>query len=122
MKKALVIDDASITRHVNQKSLEKMGWQVMTATDGIDALRVLSEMDEVHLIMTDIHMPNMDGLELTKHIRSDDRFAHTFIMIVTSDGTLDVVEQALAAGANDVLIKPFSPSDFEARILSSVNG
>lgn len=121
MKKALVIDDASITRHVNQKSLEKMGWQVMTATDGIDALRVLSEMDEVDLIMTDIHMPNMDGLELTKRLRVDERFANTFIMFVTSDGTLDVVEQALHAGANDVLIKPFSPADFEARILSSVN-
>jgi two-component system chemotaxis response regulator CheY len=103
-------------RRIHQKGLEKLGLSVVTAVDGVDALRVLGEKDAVGLVLTDIHMPNMDGISLTREIRKMPKYQATKILVVTSDGTLDVVSQAVESGANDVLIKPFTPDDFLERV------
>lgn len=113
---ALVIDDSSTMRRIHQKALEKLGYKVCVATDGVDGLRVLSENTETNLVLTDIHMPNMDGIEFTREVRKLPYGAALRVLVVTSDGTLDVIESAVNAGANDVLIKPFTPQDFAEKV------
>ncbi|RYF47014.1 MAG: response regulator [Cytophagaceae bacterium] len=118
---ALVIDDSSTMRRVHQKGLEKLGYRVCVAADGIDGLRVLSENTDAVLILTDIHMPNMDGIEFTREVRKLAYGVAIRVLVVTSDGTLDVIESAITAGADDVLIKPFTPQDFAEKVKMVVN-
>ena len=123
MKVCFVVDDSSAMRRIQQKALEASGWQVHAAVDGQDAIEKLQAMPTIpDLVLTDWHMPRMDGLELVRAIRKDERFKGVRILMVTSDSVLDAVEQALAAGANDFLMKPFSTVELTERVEEVMNG
>lgn len=114
--KALVVDDSLAMRRIQARALESLGWQVETAADGQKALDALASMDGCRLVLTDWHMPGMDGLELIKAVRQDPRFAQLVIVMVTSDGVLDSVERALDAGADDFVMKPIAPGTLGERL------
>jgi two-component system chemotaxis response regulator CheY len=114
--RAMVVDDSSVMRRIHQKSLEGLGWSVALAEDGEDALAKLGGQDPCELLLTDLHMPKMDGMRLIEAVRKDPRYATMKIIMVTSDGVMEVVQEAMAKGANDLLIKPFTAEDFANRL------
>ena len=95
----LVADDSMTTRALEQSVLEAAGFEVTTAVDGADAWRQLQESG-TDLLVSDIEMPNMDGLTLTRTIRTSDRFANLPVVLVTSLDTPEARERGLAAGAD----------------------
>lgn len=118
----LIVDDSAAQRRIQQKALEAMGWSVHAASGGEDALQKLNSIGHCDLLLTDWHMPGMDGLELVKAVRSDARFDALPIVMVTSDSALDSVDKALSAGANDFIMKPFTPEALGERILEVMGG
>ncbi|MEO7454812.1 MAG: response regulator [Gemmatimonadaceae bacterium] len=98
-QRVLVADDSLTTRAVEQGVLEAAGYEVVTAVDGADAWRQLQESG-ADLVVSDIEMPNMDGLTLCRTIRASDRFANMPIVLVTSLDNPEARDRGLAAGAD----------------------
>ena len=114
--RVLVVDDSMTTRALEQSVLEAAGYDVSTAVDGVDAWRQLQEVG-ADLLVSDIEMPNMDGLTLCRTVRASERFANLPIVLVTSLDNLDAKERGLAAGADAYVGKA---SAGQAGLLSTV--
>jgi two-component system, chemotaxis family, chemotaxis protein CheY len=113
---ALIVDDSAAMRRIQQMTLEAQAWKVETAATAEEALTKLGTLERCDLIITDWHMPGMGGLDLVRAIRADARLARLRILMVTSDSMLSSIDQALAAGANDFVMKPFSKEALVERI------
>lgn len=113
----LIVDDESITLHRLQHFLEKWGHHVVAAQNGIDALGIYLSQD-IDLVITDWMMPEMDGLELVQHIRTQGRDSlYVYIILLTSRGKKEDVVQALTDGkVDDYVIKPFDLDELRARV------
>ncbi|MBL8933937.1 MAG: response regulator [Archangium sp.] len=118
--KALVVDDSKMVRLVQQRALESLGWEVKQAANGEEGLETLQQMGEVQLVLADWQMPVMDGLAMVKRIRADARFANTIIIMVSSNAVLESIQEALDAGANDFVMKPFSVDALKERVAGAV--
>lgn len=102
----LVVDDSTTMRRIISNSLRAVGFEdIVEAGDGQQALQTL---DGVNLLLTDWNMPNMDGLTLVKTVRGSAATAQLPIIMITSEGARDEVMEALAAGVNDYIVKPFT--------------
>lgn len=112
----LIVDDSAVMRKILTRAMQSEGWDVYVASCGEEALSELSELPDCDLILADWHMPGMDGLDLIRAVRADSRYQGIRILMVTSDGVLDSVEKALDAGANDLLMKPFTADALSERI------
>jgi len=105
-KKVLVVDDDATNRKLIVKILEKKGFEAVEAANGVEALTALNTND-IDIILLDIVMPVMDGIEFLKHIKTDAKHMDIPVIILTTDDTKK--DDALTYGANDVIIKPVSP-------------
>ena len=102
----LVVDDSTTMRRIIANSLKAVGFEdIVEAGDGQQALETL---DGVDMLLTDWNMPNMDGLTLVKAVRANPATSGLPIIMVTSEGARDEVMEALAAGVNDYIVKPFT--------------
>jgi CheY-like chemotaxis protein/HPt (histidine-containing phosphotransfer) domain-containing protein len=112
----LVVEDNPINQQVARFQLEKMGYRVEIAKDGIDALAML-ELNDYALVLMDCHMPQMDGFETTARIRSraDDK-AQIPIIAVTASGGAGERDNCLQAGMDDFLLKPFRKEELADKI------
>jgi two-component system, chemotaxis family, chemotaxis protein CheY len=119
---ALVVDDSAAMRRMQQKALESLGFVVQVAKDGHEAMSVLQAMAACDLVLTDWHMPELDGLGLVREIRKQARYAKLRVIMVTSDAVLGSVQLALDAGVDDFLMKPFSPDALAERIQDVMHG
>jgi len=108
MSKAMVIDDSKAIRTILSRTLAEVGYDVCQAANGLEALSVLEETDGVSLILVDWNMPQMNGLEFVKQIRSDPQYASVLLMMVTTETEIDQMVAALDAGANEYVMKPFT--------------
>lgn len=108
---ALVIDDSRTMRIVLRRQLEQLGYDVVEAGDGQQALDVLeSRRDAPPVLATvDWNMPVMNGLDFVKATRSEPAFRDVTLMMVTTEAEHGQIVRALAAGAHEYLIKPFTP-------------
>jgi chemosensory pili system protein ChpA (sensor histidine kinase/response regulator) len=106
---ALVVDDSITVRRVMERFLERTGIRVMTAKDGLDAIRVLQDA-KPDIILLDIEMPNMDGYEFAKHVRNDERVSAVPIIMITSRAGDKHRARAIEIGVNDYLGKPYQES------------
>lgn len=115
-KQVLAVDDSQTMRDMVSFTLRNAGFDVEVAVDGQDALGKL-QGGRPDLIITDINMPNMDGIDLIKNVRQDPKFKSTPILILTteSDGTRK--NEGKAAGATGWIVKPFDPE----KLLQVVN-
>lgn len=113
MKTILTVDDASTMRRLIGFTLRGVGHKVLEAEDGKVALATLST-SPVDLIISDLNMPGMSGLELTRKIRLLPQCAKTPILIVTTESQAEVKAQAKQAGANGWIVKPFAPDQLLA--------
>ncbi len=109
IKRALVVDDISSNRMIAEAALKKLGWSVLTAADGQEALAVL-EKTRCDLVLLDISMPGMSGVEVCQHIRSRADLAHVDVPVIayTAHAQPEDRDNFIASGFNDVLIKPLN--------------
>ncbi|MGI9519609.1 MAG: hybrid sensor histidine kinase/response regulator [Pirellulaceae bacterium] len=106
---AMVIDDSISVRRVTTKLLQRAGWDVVSAKDGVDALEKLDELESApDVFLCDMEMPRMNGIELIKRIRKQPEFAVTPIVMVTSRASEKHRHMAVEAGATDYVVKPFN--------------
>jgi two-component system chemotaxis response regulator CheY len=107
--RALVVDDSSAMRAVLRLILKKRDFQVSEAKNGLDALQVLEPAERFDLIFIDWNMPSMNGFELLRRIRQEAKHQTTKIVMVTTETAASEMSQALNAGADEYIMKPFTP-------------
>jgi two-component system, chemotaxis family, chemotaxis protein CheY len=116
--KALVLDDSRAMRGVLSKILVRLGFEIVQAGNGVEALAVMDrEGAEIELILADWNMPEMNGLEFVKALRTQVKFAATPVIMVTTETNVDQMLEALSAGANEYIMKPFTAEMVEAKLL-----
>lgn len=103
--KILIVDDDKTTRKLLSLYLKGKGYEIVTAENGLDAMEKLG-MDNINLIVSDMNMPYMDGIELTKTLKTDPAWKHIPIIMVTTEADEDEKVKALEAGVDDYLVKP----------------
>jgi two-component system chemotaxis response regulator CheY len=109
MSKALVVDDSRAVRLILSKILKELGYEVREAANGREALDVMEiEKTAVTLILADWNMPEINGLDLLKRLRQKPELASLVVIMVTTEADLDQMVAALAAGANEYVMKPFT--------------
>jgi len=116
----LVVDDSMVFRKQMQKLLENMFYNVITVAHGEEALGILETKPNITLVLTDYHMPVMDGLELTYEIRKEHDKNSLGILAVSSNTESEINALFLKTGANDFIIKPFSKEEFSCRINNTI--
>jgi two-component system, chemotaxis family, chemotaxis protein CheY len=120
-KSALIVDDSATMRNMIKVVVEKLGFECITAQDGEKALKILGERT-VEIIITDINMPNMGGIELVKNLRAQKNSKYTPILVITTEGGTDVKSAGKAAGASGWIIKPFNPDALVNAVTKLTNG
>ena len=122
--RVLIIDDSSVMRKIVERSLRqadiKLG-DVLEASNGMEALAALNEK-KVDLILCDINMPVMDGLEFVKSLPSIANAKGVPVVMITTEGSEGHVVQALSAGARGYIRKPFTPDQVKEHILPLLAG
>ncbi|GAB4387947.1 MAG: response regulator [Thermodesulfovibrionales bacterium] len=113
--KILIVDDCSTTRKLLGLYLKSRGYEVVYAENGLDAMEKLGR-ESVNLVMTDLNMPFMDGLELTRSLKSDPGLRHIPVLMVTTEADEEEKATALEAGASGYLVKPVSADEISSNI------
>ena len=107
MPRVLVVEDSPVMRGLIGSLVDELGEiDVVEVENGLEALRVLPQ-EQFDLIITDINMPNINGLELLSFIRNNAQHVDTPVLVVTTEGAARDREKGLALGATDYLVKPF---------------
>jgi two-component system chemotaxis response regulator CheY len=114
---ALVVDDSADARELLAEQLTQLGFQVEQAADGSDALARITAMSQFAVVMLDWSMPDMDGLEVLRKIRADVRCSELPVVMVTTETELPFLDEALAAGASEYLLKPFDAQTVLEKLL-----
>lgn len=109
MSTVLVVDDSASMRTLISFTLKEKGYTVVEAADGNQGLN-LSLQQRFNCIITDVNMPGLNGIELTKQIRSSNVNKYTPILILTTETSYDFINQGKSAGATGWLTKPFTPN------------
>lgn len=120
----LIVDDSSVMRKIVERSLRQAGLeigQVFEASNGLEALAVVKEQ-KVNLVLCDINMPAMDGLEFVKQLPSVENAKGVPVVMITTEGSEGHVVQALSAGARGYLRKPFTADQVKEHILPVLAG
>jgi two-component system chemotaxis response regulator CheY len=105
---ALVVDDSRTVRKVLAGYLRTLGFDVTSAINGLEALDRLHRMERADLVLVDWNMPEMDGITFLRTVRADLAYATLPVMIVTTNAERSQVAEALEAGANEYIMKPFT--------------
>ena len=109
MAKVLIIDDSRAVRMILGRTMREIGYEVCEACNGKEALSVLeSDNGAITLVLVDWNMPEMNGLEFVKHVRSDPSYSATTLMMVTTETEMEQMITALEAGADEYVMKPFT--------------
>jgi PleD family two-component response regulator len=114
----LVVDDEPLSRHVLQAAVEQLGHQWTAAENGRAAWQCFNQ-DRPDVLITDLLMPEVDGLELCRRVRADTRAGYTYIILVTVLGERQDIVRGMDAGADDYLIKPVQLFDLQARLIAA---
>lgn len=115
--RALVVDDSRAMRSILSKILSRLGFEVLQAPDGIEGMATLNiASPPVALVLSDWNMPEMDGLQFVKTLRANPRFANVVVVMVTTETHMEQMLTALAAGANEYIMKPFTAEMIEEKL------
>jgi len=105
----LVVDDSASMRQMIKFTLSNAGYKVIEAVDGLDAMEKLKG-HPVHMIIADLNMPNIDGIELIRKVRTHEGHKFTPIIVLTTESRTLLKEEGKAAGATGWIVKPFTQS------------
>jgi len=115
--KVLVVDDSSTMRRIIVNTLARLGYKdVAQGADGVEAWEAMQANPDIGVVITDWNMPNMNGLELVKKIRAEEKYADIPIIMVTTEGGKAEVITALKAGVNNYIVKPFTPQVLKEKL------
>jgi DNA-binding response OmpR family regulator len=112
----LIAEDDPVSRRLLEATLLGYGFKIVSASNGSEAIRILKEPDPPRLVITDVSMPEIDGLEVCKFIRSSAEHKHSYVILLTANQQLLDVLAGLHAGADDYIVKPFNRIELMARI------
>ena len=115
MPRILTIEDDALMRKLIVHALERSGYEVVTASDGLEGLARAAAV-QPDLIITDVMMPKLDGYQVVERLRRNPAFAHTPILVLTAQAQLEEKLKAFEAGADDHMPKPFEASELVARV------
>ncbi|MEE9493871.1 MAG: response regulator [Gammaproteobacteria bacterium] len=116
MATILAVDDSNSMRQMVSFTLKQAGHEVIEAADGVEALSAVKGKS-INLVLSDVNMPNMDGLTLVKELRQLPDFKYTPILMLTTEAGANKKQEGKAAGATGWLVKPFNPE----QLLSTIN-
>ncbi|HHM06308.1 MAG TPA: response regulator [Gammaproteobacteria bacterium] len=116
MATILAVDDSASMRQMVSFTLQNAGYDVVQAVDGQDALNKAKSSSNVNLVLTDVNMPNMDGISLIKELRSLPNYKFTPILMLTTESGANKKQEGKAAGATGWIVKPFNPDQLIATI------
>jgi len=114
-KTILIVDDSESIREVVSFTLKNEGYEVLVGIDGKDALKFL-DGKHIDLIITDLHMPEMDGIEFIKNVRTMEKYKRIPILFLTTESQASKKMEAKEAGATGWIIKPFVPAKLIAAL------
>jgi len=115
--KLLVVDDSSTMRRIIKNTLARLGHKdILEGADGLQGWDQIDKNPDVEMLITDWNMPEMNGLELVKKVRADERFKDLPIIMVTTEGGKAEVITALKAGVNNYIVKPFTPQVLKEKL------
>ena len=106
MRKVLIVDDSETIRLEVRRTLSAGGFQVLEARDGVDGLRVATAHPDLSLLILDVNMPVMNGLEMLERLRQDATIAGIPVLLMTTEAEASLIARAKAAGAKGWLVKP----------------
>ena len=111
-KKVLVVEDSHITRNLIATAIEEgTGAKVIQADSGFSALKIIPAEGPFDLMVFDINMPDINGLELVRFVRQSEHLKHIPVIIVSTEGKETDIKRGFEAGANDYIVKPFRTED-----------
>ena len=114
--KILVVDDFSTMRRINKNLLRQLGYSnIVEADDGTTALQKLHD-EKIDFVVSDWNMPKMTGLELLKSVRADEKLKDIPFLMVTAESEKDRVIEAVKAGVNNYVVKPFTAETLKEKI------
>ncbi len=108
-KTVLIVDDSSSLRTVVGMALTRAGYEVLEASDGLEGLARLDEGQRVHLVVSDVNMPRMDGISFVRQLKQHARHRFTPVIMLTTEGQNARKEEGRSAGAKAWIVKPFNP-------------
>jgi two-component system chemotaxis response regulator CheY len=115
-KKILIAEDSQTMRSLIASTISVMGgFELIEAANGFEALRILPR-EKVDLVITDINMPDINGLELISFIKNNPNYKETPLFIISTEGSEKDREKGLSLGADAYLVKPFNPEELQALI------
>lgn len=120
-KKILIAEDSATMRSLIVSTITAMGdFDIFEAANGFEALRILPRQ-KVDLVITDINMPDINGLELVAFVRGNDNYKNTPLIIVSTEGSERDRTKGLALGADAYLVKPFVPTELQQLVSKFLN-
>jgi two-component system response regulator ResD len=120
-RRVLVADDDPVVRRLLTSIVEKDGYTVLAVDDGREAFRILQSDSDFCGAIFDMLMPNLDGLDVIRYMRTEKRLMRIPVLLITSERDLKFTAASFAAGASVFLPKPFTPSQFQTTFRILVN-
>ncbi|MGB9081996.1 MAG: response regulator [Desulfuromonadaceae bacterium] len=117
----LIADDSATMRSMLVAIVEALGdFHIVEASSGFEALRLLPR-DHVDLILTDVNMPDINGLELIRYLRANPNYKNIPVFIISTEGSAKDIEKGKQLGADEYLVKPFDPATLQQLINRYLN-
>ena len=115
--KLLVVDDSSTMRRIIKNTLQRLGHKdILEAEHGLEAWTILEANNDINVLITAWNMPELNGLDLVKKVRAEQKYADMPIIMVTTEGGKAEVITALKAGVNNYIVKPFTPQVLKEKL------
>jgi two-component system, chemotaxis family, chemotaxis protein CheY len=112
----LVIDDSRAIRQQVGDALTQAGYSILEAEDGVQGLSTLSAQHDIAMVICDINMPHMNGLEMLAKLKADPQNAALPVLMLTTEGKADLIQQAKRSGAKGWIVKPFKADQLVAAV------
>lgn len=117
-KTILIADDSAAMRAMLVAAIDPLGdYRIVEASSGFEALRLLPR-EQVDLVLTDINMPDINGLELISYLRANANYENIPVFIISTEGSTKDIEKGKLLGANEYIVKPFNPSQIQQLVAS----
>lgn len=114
--KILIVDDSRTIRQQVMLTLGQAGYQILEAEDGVQGLDMIGAQTDIALVICDINMPNMNGIEMLTAVKADIRNAALPVLMLTTEARADLIQQAKRIGAKGWVVKPFKPDQLAAAV------